>query len=82
MHDRILLSKKAFAEWIGVTQQAVSGYIKNGQISPGVLVGEGRYAKIAVNSAVRDLRARLDVEGSQAVNRRANLRYWRKSKVK
>jgi predicted transcriptional regulator len=79
MRDRILMSKTGFAEWIGVGQSAVSNYIALGQISAGSIEGEGRYAKIAVNSAVRDLRKNLDVEGSQAVNRRARLRLYRRS---
>ncbi len=77
MRDRILLSKKAFAEWICVGQSAVSNYIKNGQISPRSIEGEGRHAQIDVNSAVRDLRARLDVEKTQTVNRRAVLKFYR-----
>jgi predicted transcriptional regulator len=76
-----LFSKKSFAEWIGVTQQAVSGYIKNEQILPRSIEGEGRHAKIVVNSAVADLRARLDVEMAQTTNRRANLRFYRRSAI-
>lgn len=77
MRTRILISKKAFAEWVGVSPQAVSGYIKNEQISPGSIVGEGRHAKIDVNAAVSDLRALLNVEGTQTENRRAVLRFYR-----
>jgi predicted transcriptional regulator len=77
MSDRVLLSKKAFAEWIGVSQPAISHYIKAGQILPRSIHGAGRHARIDVNLAVSDLRALLDVEGNQTENRRAVLRFYR-----
>ena len=77
--SEILMTKKTFAEWIGVSQQAVSGYIRNEQISRRAIMGEHRYAKIAVNLAIADLRERLDATGSQTLNVRANLRFYRRS---
>lgn len=72
----VLMSKKDFAEWIGVGQSAVSNYIALGQIRSWSIVGEGIHAKIDVNLAIGDLRETLDVEGSQTVNRKANLRFF------
>ena len=80
MRNTVLMSKTDFAAWIGVGQSAVSNYIALGQISPASIVGEGRHAKIDANLAIADLRERLDVAGSQSLNRRADLRfYYRRS---
>ena len=77
--SEILMSKTDFAAWLGVSQQAVSGYIKNGQISRRAIMGEHRHAKIAVNLAIADLRERLDEAGNQPLNVKANLRFYRRS---
>jgi hypothetical protein len=76
MRNTVLMSKKDFAEWIGVGQSSVSNYIALRQIRPWSIVGEGIHAKIDVNLAIGDLRETLDVEGSQTVNRKANLRFF------
>lgn len=59
--DRHVVSKGAFAEIIGVTPGRVSQYLKDGQIGPDALVGEGRRAKIDVEVAKAQLKETLDI---------------------
>lgn len=54
------LSKAEFAALIGVTPGRVSQYIADQKISGEALIGAGRAAQIHVETALQQLRARLD----------------------
>lgn len=54
-------SKGEFAKRCNVSPGRVSQWIKDGQIGPEALVGEGRSAKILIDVAVQQLQARRDV---------------------
>ncbi len=56
-----LVTKSAFADLCGVSPGRVSQWIAAGQITGGALVGEGRSARIHVETARAQLRHRLDV---------------------
>ncbi|MBC7280024.1 hypothetical protein [Hoeflea sp.] len=62
------VTKSEFAARIGVSAGRISQMIKAGQIAPGSLAGEGRTARIIVNSACADLRRTLDPAQSHGLN--------------
>lgn len=59
MSDQVV-SKAAFATIVGVTKGRVSQWVRDRQIPPSALVGEGRHARINVDLARAALRGRLD----------------------
>jgi len=75
----LLVSKLELAAWLGIAPSTLSNYLRAGKISTSRLVGRGQRAKIDLNGAVQDLRRTLDQTGSQALNVRANLRFYRRS---
>jgi hypothetical protein len=77
----LFISKLEAAAWLGIAPCTLSNYLRAGKISPSRLVGHDQHAKIDINGAVRDLRKTLDQTGSQALNVRAKLRFFRTSKV-
>jgi hypothetical protein len=78
----LLLSKLEAAAWLGIAPSTLSNYLRAGKISPSRLVGHDQHAKIDINGAVRDLRKTLDETGSQALNVRAKLRFYRRSSAR
>jgi hypothetical protein len=73
-----LVSKLEAAAWLGVAPSTLSNYLRAGKISPSRLAGRGQRAKIDLNGAIQDLRETLDQTGNQALNVRANLRFYRR----
>lgn len=55
------MSKADFARHIGVSDVRVSQYVRQGIIGPDALVGEGRSARVVVEKAVAQIRARRNV---------------------
>lgn len=62
------VTKSEFAARIGVSPGRVSQMIKAGQIAPASLAGEGRAARIIIDSASADLRRNLDPAQSHGLN--------------
>lgn len=58
--DETVLPKGAFAALIGVTPGRVSQMIREGLIGPDALVGEGRFARVRVDMARRQIATRRD----------------------
>lgn len=56
-----VLSKGDFAREVGVSPGRVSQWIAEGKIGPDALAGEGRSAKIIVDRALEQIKARRDV---------------------
>ena len=67
-----VLSKRIFAELIGVTPARLSQYLAEGRISGEAIVGVGRHARINVAVAKAQLKARLDIT-QRIANGRARL---------
>lgn len=63
-----IVSKGEFAARLGVSPGRVSQYIAEGKISGDALVGEGRSARIAVEAATAQLRAKLDINQRFGLN--------------
>jgi hypothetical protein len=63
-----LLTKKDFAARVNVTPARVSQWLKEGKLDPEALEGDGRRAKVRVNVALGQLRARLDPNQRYGLN--------------
>ena len=78
----LLVSKLEAAAWLGIAPSTLSNYLRSRKISPSRLVGHDQHAKIDINGAIADLRKTLDQTGSQALNVRAKLRFYRRSSAR
>jgi len=66
-------TKAEFAALSGVTKGHVSQWLRTGKIDGAALVGEGRFARINIKVARRQLDARLDLGQRLGANGRARL---------
>jgi hypothetical protein len=81
MMQRVILTKKHAASWLGITQQTLSGYLRDARIEEHSIIGEGVRARIDINQAVTDLRKNLDPEQRECGNSTVRLRFYPQPKA-